>query len=214
MFGALMPKEGKYFDYFIAHGDLIRQGGKTLRQLIDALAGVDPNGGVHALADEVDRLEREADKVTHELLSQLHSAFITPFDRDDIHALINSMDDILDVMQDVAESISLYDIQRIPPEACAMAEITAKSCLKIGEQVKLLSNMDNAPQILALCKEIDELEGEVDRLLRKCMSKAFREEQDVRELIKLKEIYQLLESVTDRCKDVAGCVEAIVLENS
>ncbi len=214
MFGALMPKEGKYFDYFIAHGDLIRQGGKTLRQLIDALAGVDPNGGVQALADEVDRLEREADKVTHELLSQLHSAFITPFDRDDIHALINSMDDILDVMQDVAESISLYDSQRIPPEACAMAEITAKSCLKIGEQVKLLSNMDNAPQILALCKEIDELEGEVDRLLRKCMSTAFREEQNVRELIKLKEIYQLLESVTDRCKDVAGCVEAIVLENS
>lgn len=214
MFGALMPKEGKYFDYFNAHGDLIRQGGKTLRQLIDALAGVDPNGGVHALADEVDRLEREADKVTHELLSQLHSAFITPFDRDAIHGLINSMDDILDVMQDVAESLSLYDIQRVPAEACAMAEITEKSCLKVNEQVRLLNNMDNAPQILALCKEIDELEGEVDRLLRKCMSKAFREEQDVRELIKLKEIYQLLESVTDRCKDVAGCIEAIVLENS
>ncbi|MFV0370367.1 MAG: DUF47 domain-containing protein [Azonexus sp.] len=209
-----MPKEGKYFDYFNAHGDLIRQGGKTLRQLIDALAGVDPNGGVHALADEVDRLEREADKVTHELLSQLHSAFITPFDRDAIHGLINSMDDILDVMQDVAESLSLYDIQRVPAEACAMAEITEKSCLKVNEQVRLLNNMDNAPQILALCKEIDELEGEVDRLLRKCMSKAFREEQDVRELIKLKEIYQLLESVTDRCKDVAGCIEAIVLENS
>ncbi len=214
MFGALMPKEGKYFDYFNAHGDLIRQGGKTLRQLIDALAGVDPNGGVNALADEVDRLEREADKVTHELLSQLHSAFITPFDRDAIHGLINSMDDILDVMQDVAESLSLYDIQRVPAEACEMAEITEKSCHKVNEQVRLLNNMDNAPQILALCKEIDELEGEVDRLLRKCMSKAFREEQDVRELIKLKEIYQLLESVTDRCKDVAGCIEAIVLENS
>ncbi len=74
--------------------------------------------------------------------------------------------------------------------------------------------MDNGPQILKICKEIGELESDVDRLLRTAMSKTFREEPDVREVIKLKEIYQLLESVTDRCKDVAGTVEAIVLENS
>ena len=214
MFGALMPKEGKYFDHFNAHGALVAQGGTTLRQLIDALSNGAEEGKAQSLADEIDRLESEADKITHEVLAQLHSAFITPFDRDEIHELINGMDNILDMTQDVAEAMALYDIHRIPAEARAMAEITERSCQKVTELVKLLHNMDNGPSILKLCHEIDEYESEVDRMLRVSMSRIFREEADVREVIKLKEIYQLLESVTDRCKDVAGTVEAIVLENS
>lgn len=214
MFGALMPKEGKYFDYFNAHGELVAQGGRTLHQLINALSNGAEEGKAQALADEIDRLESAADKITHEVLAQLHSAFITPFDRDEIHELINGMDNILDMTQDVAEAMALYDIHRIPAEARAMAEITERSCQKVTELVKLLHNMDNGPSILKLCHEIDEFESEVDRMLRVSMSRIFREEPDVREVIKLKEIYQLLESVTDRCKDVAGTVEAIVLENS
>lgn len=214
MFGALMPKEGKYFDYFNAHGELVAQGGSALLKLIDALASGVDEAGAQQLADEIDRLESEADTITHEVLAHLHSAFITPFDRDEIHELINGMDNILDMMQDVAEAMSLYDIHRIPAEAKAMAEITEHSCRRVTDLVKLLHNMDNGPQILKICKEIGELESDVDRLLRTAMSKTFREEPDVREVIKLKEIYQLLESVTDRCKDVAGTVEAIVLENS
>jgi predicted phosphate transport protein (TIGR00153 family) len=214
MFGALMPKEGKYFDHFNAHGALVAQGGSTLRQLIDVLSNGAEEGKAQALADEIDRLESEADKITHEVLAHLHSAFITPFDRDEIHELINGMDNILDMTQDVAEAMALYDIHRIPAEARAMAEITERSCQKVTELVKLLRNMDNGPSILKLCHEINEMESEVDRMLRVSMSRIFREEPDVREVIKLKEIYQLLESVTDRCKDVAGTVEAIVLENS
>ncbi len=214
MFGALMPKEGKYFDHFNAHGALVAQGGTTLHQLIDALSNGADESKALALADEIDRLENAADKITHEVLAQLHTAFITPFDRDEIHQLINGMDDILDITQDVAEAMALYDIHRIPAEARAMAEITERCCHKVTELVKLLHNMDNGPGILKICHEIDELESEVDRMLRVSMSRIFREEPDVREVIKLKEIYQLLESVTDRCKDVAGTVEAIVLENS
>ncbi|WP_234084515.1 DUF47 domain-containing protein [Azonexus sp. R2A61] len=214
MFGALMPKEGKYFDHFNAHGELISLGGTALTRLIDALASGAAENEAQALADEIDRLESAADKITHDVLAHLHSAFITPFDRDEIHQLINGMDDIIDMMQDVAEAMSLYDIHRIPAEAKSMAEITERCCKQVTALVKLLHNMDNAPQILKLCHEIDDLEAEVDRLLRVAMSKTFREEPDVREVIKLKEIYQLLESVSDRCKDVAGTVEAIVLENS
>lgn len=214
MFGALMPKEGKYFDHFNAHGELIAQGGSTLRQLIDVLSNGAEESKAQALADEIDRLESAADKITHEVLAQLHSAFITPFDRDEIHELINGMDNILDMTQDVAEAMALYDIHHIPVEARAMAEVTERSCHKVTELVKLLRNMDNGPGILKLCHEINEMESEVDRMLRVSMSRIFREEPDVREVIKLKEIYQLLESVTDRCKDVAGTVEAIVLENS
>ena len=212
MFGALMPKEGKYFESFNAHGDLVALGGTTLSKLIAALSS--ESGDAQRLADEIDQIESRADDITHNVLSQLHTSFITPFDRDEIHELINSMDNILDTIQDVAEAMSLYDIHRVPPDAKEMCESTEHCCAKVAELVRLLSNMDNAPGILKLCKEIDDLETEVDRQLRSAMSKLFREEPDVREIIKLKEIYQLVEAVTDRCKDVAGTVEAIVLENS
>jgi predicted phosphate transport protein (TIGR00153 family) len=207
-----MPREGKYFDLFNAHGELIVQGGKELSNLIGALVDTPADAARHA--DRIDDLERQADKITHDTLAQLHTSFITPFDRDEIHQLINSMDDILDIIQDVAESMSLYDIRHVPPDAKVLADITEQSCIRVLALVKLLHNMENAPAILKLCHEIDELESDADRMLREAMSKVFREEPDVRQVIKLKEMYELLESVTDRCKDVAGTVEAIVLENS
>lgn len=212
MFGRLMPKEGKYFDLFNTHAELITQGGKALSGLIGAL--VDTPERASAFAEEIDVLERKADEITHSTLAQLHTSFITPFDRDEIHQLINGMDNILDVIQDVAESVALYDIQRVSPDAKAIAEVTEKCCASVESVVKLLHSMNNAPAILKFCHEINELESDVDRMLREAMSKVFREEPDVRQVIKLKEIYEILESVTDRCKDVAGTIEAIVLENS
>lgn len=207
-----MPKEGKYFDLFNAHAALIVQGGQALCGLIEALA--DGTGDAESHANRIDDIERQADAITHDTLAQLHTSFITPFDRDEIHQLISGMDDILDIIQDVAESMSLYDIHRVPGEAKAMADVTAKSCAMVEKTVRLLHNMDNAPEILRRCSEIDELESDADRLLRGAMSRLFREEPDVRQVIKLKEIYELLESVSDRCKDVAGAIETIVLENS
>lgn len=212
MFGRLMPREGKYFDLFNAHAELIAQGGRALSGLISALA--DAPERAPAFAEEIDALERKADGITHDTLAQLHISFITPFDRDEIHQLINGMDDILDIMQDVAESMSLYDIHRVPPEAKSIADVTENCCARVLGAVKLLHSMENAPAILKYCHEIDELESDADRLLRTAMSRIFREEPDVREVIKLKEIYQLIESVSDRCKDVSGTIESIVLENS
>ena len=212
MFGRLMPREAKYFDLFNAHGELIVQGGRELSCLIRALVDAPELAAKHA--DAIDVIERQADQITHSTLAQLHTSFITPFDRDEIHQLINSMDDILDIIQDVAESMTLYDIQRVPADAKALAEVTERCCDRILSVVKLLHSMENAPSILKLCHEINELESDADRMLRAAMSKVFREEPDVRQVIKLKEMYELLESVTDRCKDVAGTVEAIVLENS
>lgn len=212
MFGRLMPREGKYFDLFNAHAELVVQGGKALSGLIGALVEEPEQAIKHA--ERIDELERQADEITHSTLAQLHTSFITPFDRDEIHQLINSMDDILDNIQDVAESMSLYDIQRVPPEAKALAEVTEQCCVRVQSLVKLLHSMDNAPEILRYCHEINDLESDADRMLREAMSKLFREEPDVRQVVKLKEIYEILESVSDRCKDVAGTVEAIVLENS
>jgi uncharacterized protein Yka (UPF0111/DUF47 family) len=124
------------------------------------------------------------------------------------------MDDILDLVQDVAESAMLYDLQRISPEAQQLAEINQMCCDRVKAAVNLLDSMENAEAILKLCTEIDRLESDADRVMRSAMSKLFRDEGDVRQLIKLKAIYELLEAVSDKCEDVANVIEGVVLENA
>jgi uncharacterized protein Yka (UPF0111/DUF47 family) len=124
------------------------------------------------------------------------------------------MDDILDLTQDVAESVMLYDIQSVSNEAMQLAELSQMCCERVRTAVGLLSNMDNADAILKLCSEIDQLESDADRVMRSAMSKLFRNEPDVRQVIKLKAIYELLESLTDRAEDVANIIEGVVLENA
>ena len=208
MFGRLMPTEGKFFDLFIQHGELCVKGGKELVSLMTNFD--DLKHRVHA----IETIEKQADKVTHSTLELLHKTFITPLDRDDIHKLITRMDDILDLMEDVGQTIWLYDIKQITPEAKRLAELCQTCCEKVLASVSLLSNMNNAREILNICAEIDRLESDADHVMRAAMSKLFREEPDVRNLIKLKAIYEILETVTDRCEDVANIVEGIIVENA
>ena len=208
MFGRLMPTEGKFFDLFIQHGELCVKGGKELVSLMTNFDDLEHR--VHA----IETIEKQADKVTHTTLEMLHKTFITPLDRDDIHKLITRMDDILDLMEDVGQTIWLYDIKQITPEAKRLAELCQTCCEKVLASVSLLSNMNNAREILTICAEIDRLESDADHVMRAAMSKLFREEPDVRNLIKLKAIYEILETVTDRCEDVANIVEGIIVENA
>lgn len=208
MFGRLMPTEGKFFDLFIQHGELCVKGGGELVALMNNFDDLEHR--VHA----IETIEKQADKVTHATLEMLHKTFITPLDRDDIHQLITRMDDILDLMEDVGQTIWLYDIKEITPEAKRLAELCQTCCEKVLASVSLLHNMNNAREILNICAEIDRLESDADHVMRAAMSKLFREEPDVRNLIKLKAIYEILETVTDRCEDVANIVEGIIVENA
>lgn len=207
-----MPKEVKFFDLFNAHADLIAKGGRQLVTLVDELPQGPEVVGRHAQA--IDETETAADKITHETIALLHTSFNTPLDRDEIHQLITRMDDILDLIQDFAEAMFLYDIRKLTQEARQLADLCASCCERVKSAVILLNTMDNAPAILKLCREIDQLESDADRAMRTGITKLFRDEEDVRQLIKLKGIYELLESVTDRCEDVANIIEGIVLENS
>lgn len=207
-----MPQEGKFFELFNAHAEQIVLGGQALVELIGALVNNPEEALKHA--ESIDAYEARADKITHETIALMHSTFITPFDRDEIHQLINALDDILDLIQDVAESMNLYDIRRVTPEAKNLADLSLSCCERVRTAVGLLNSMDNGSAILKTCEEIDRLESDADRVMRGAMSKLFRDEQDVRQLIKLKAIYELLETVTDRCEDVANIIEGIVLENS
>jgi uncharacterized protein len=203
-----MPREGKFFDLFNAHADRILEGSRELAAMLGTFTELE------AHAQRIDAAERAADKVTHETIALLHKTFITPFDRDQIHQLITAMDDILDLIQDVAESIALYDLRRITPEAQQLAEICQMSCERVRDTVGLLTNVKRADAIMKNCEEIDRLESDADRVMRAALSKLFRDESDIKQLIKLRTIYDLLERITDRCEDVANVVEGIVLENS
>ncbi len=203
-----MPNEGKFFELFNQHADLCVKGATEMLALMNNFDDLDNR--VHA----IEGIEKQADRVTHETIELLHKTFITPIDRDDIHQLITRMDDILDLLEDVAQTISLYDIKAITIEARRLAELCLACAEKVKVAVGLLHNMDNSRQILTICTEIDRLESDADHVMRAAMSKLFRDEPDVRNLIKLKAIYEILETVTDRCEDVANIIEGIIVENA
>jgi uncharacterized protein len=208
MFGRFIPQEGKFFDLFNQHAEQVVQGSHELAALMSSA------DDLQRRAYNIETIEKNADKIARQSLLLLHKTFITPLDRNEIHQLITRMDDILDLIEDVAHSMFLYDIREVTPEATHLAQICVASTEKVRAVVSLLSKMENTTKIMALCEDIDRLEAEADHVMRAAMAKLFRDEPDVMRVIKLKEIYELLESVTDRCEDVANVIESIVLERA
>ena len=214
LFGKLLPREGNFFELFNQHGNYIVEGARAFILLIQNYADLQLR---EKYAAEVDRAEKQADRITAEVNRLLHKTFITPIDREQIHGLINAMDDILDLLQDATETMSLYDVRAMTDDVLRLGDLSAKCCERVQHAVSLLPKISQpatAEAAIKTCEEIDKLESDADRVMRSAMSKLFREEKDVRELIKLKAIYELLESISDRCEDVANLIEGVVLENS
>jgi uncharacterized protein len=214
VFGRLLPREGNFFELFNEHGQRISEGANAFMAMVNDYANPEARER-HAKA--VGDAERAADKVTAEVHRLLHRTFITPLDRDQIHTLINAMDDVLDLLQDSSEVMSLYDLQTLNNDVVRLCEISVRCCDRVQHVLTLLSRLKDpavAESVLKTCEEIDQLESDADRVMRSAMSALFREEPDTRQLIKLKAVYEHLESISDRCEDVANLVEGIVLENS
>jgi uncharacterized protein len=208
----LMPRENRFFELFNQHAKLVVAAGQVLVELLKGFTSEESKRGERIA--QILELEHRADKITHETFALLHKTFVTPLDREDIHRLISRMDDVLDLIQDTAESFQLYDVRHLTPEACELADLVHECCLRMEKAVELLSNMGQATQILELCSQIDGLESKADRVMRTALSTLFREESDIRQIMKLETVYQLLESATDRCEDVANIIEGVVLENA
>jgi hypothetical protein len=209
MFGRLLPKEGRFFDLFNAHAAQTVRAAHELKALMEHYEDREQHARL------IDDAEHAADRITAETIRLLHKTFITPIDRDHIHQLVNAMDDICDLIQDTAESLSLYDVKAITPDAARLADIGVKCAERVKDVVEILGKREGKFEaILKTCEEIDRLESDADRVMRSAVSKLFREEKDVREVMKMHAIYQLLESITDRCLDVANLAEGISLENS
>ena len=162
----------------------------------------------------IEDAEHAADRITHETVQLLHTTFMTPFDRDDIHRLISRMDDVLDLIQDTGESLVLYDIQRPDARSDAARGVAVRCAERVQAAVKLMASMADA------AAHAQDLRGNRQARIRRRQSDArrhfqlFREETDVRQVIKLKAVYESLESATDKCQDVANVIESVVLENA
>ena len=211
LFSRLMPREGRFFTLFDQHAEYVVQGSATLVELLRGFADA---GSRSVRTNRILELEHAADRVTRETVSLLHKTFVTPLDRDDIHRLISRMDDILDLIQDVTEALQLYDIQRLSPEALQLAELLQEGCIRVQKAVHCLASLEDSATVLRLCNEIDSIESQADTVMRTGISKLFREEGDVRQLIKLETVYQLLEAATDQCENVANIIEGVVLEHA
>jgi len=208
MFGRLMPREGRFFDNFVALCECVLRGSQELQQLVVAFNDLDRRVFM------IESIEKQGGKITHATIELLHKTFITPIDREDIHQLITKLDDILDLIEDAGQTVQLYDIHSVTPQAVALADLCVKCVERTKAAVELLHSMENAKAILDICKDIDRLESEADRVYRAAMAKLFRDEPDVRQVMKLRTVYDLLEEITDRCDHVANILEGIVLENA
>lgn len=214
LFGKFLPRDGNFFELFNQHADRIVEAAHAFSNMVANYGDVQKR---EAFNREVDNAERAADRITQEVSRALHKTFITPIDRDQIHSLINTMDDVADLIQDSAETMALYDVHHMTGDIVRLTELSVKCCERVKDAVALIEKVRDAATAeaaLKTCEQIDQLESDADRVMRSAMSRLFREEPDVREVIKLKAVYELLETITDKCEDVANLIEGIVLENS
>lgn len=205
----LFPRVTSFFDFFEKHVACSVEGVGLLQDLLADMA----NSSVKAA--RIKEVEHEADVITHQAMETLHKTFITPFDRELIHRLLSSMDNILDHTEATAERLSLYDIQVIRPEVHEIARILRQAVDQVQTAVSGLRHLKKTSKdVLERCVDINRLENEGDELLRQGLARLFKEETDPLLVMKWKEIYETLEASIDSCEDVADVIEGIVLENA
>jgi uncharacterized protein len=208
MFGRLLPRETSFFDFFERHAAMTVQGAQEFLSLASTGANV------LAKAKRIKEIEHECDTITHHCVEALHKTFITPIERDDIYRLISRMDDIMDYVEAASERIALYKLTQMTADVRDLADVLLRATQELEQTLKLLRNMENAEEISRKCIDINRLENESDTILRSAVARLFEEEQDTKQIIKWKEIYENLENATDRCEDVANIIEGVVLEHA
>jgi predicted phosphate transport protein (TIGR00153 family) len=209
MLQRLMPKSDDFFSDFEAQAAAVVEGAVLLKALLDDFTDV------AAKCQGIKDVEHRADDITHRAFERLHTQFITPFDRSEIHRILSRIDDVLDLTDAAAERLGLYDIDTVLPEARELTAVLVVQTRKMEEAVKGLRNMKKDPEtILAACQEMNKLENQADTLTRKTMAKLFKRGNDPLTVMKWKEIIDLIEDATDRAEDVANVIEGIVLEHA
>ena len=205
---SFVPREEKFFDLFV---DSARNMVKTARGLKDMLDNWE-NIGVKAA--EITELEHEGDSITHQIAALLHRTFVTPFDREDIALLSHTMDDITDFIHATADAIFIYKIKEPTERARELADIIVQAAEEVEKAVALLKNRSDLSKIMKHCIELNRLENRADKVYRSALGELFDDDRDTVYIIKWREIYEHMESATDRCEDVANVLEGVALKHA
>ena len=202
---SILPREVKFFELFSELGAKVIESSNQLRDLVTNYVDVE------AKTKLMKQTEHEADLITHRILDRLNKSFVTPLERDDIRALAQRLDDVLDDMEHAGNRMLLFGIVKPTDEAKELVAIICKAAEQIAQAVDSLQDLREVQPFLV---EINRLENQADDVSRRAIGKLFHEEKDLRELIRWKEMYEQLERVTDRAEDVADTIEDIVVKNA
>jgi predicted phosphate transport protein (TIGR00153 family) len=201
----LIPREEKFFDMFVEDASNVLAAARTLESFFESYADRE------RIAAQLRDLEHRGDQISHEIGHKLESTFVTPFDREDIHHLISRLDDVLDLIEEIADTCILYRIEEPTEVARRQAEIVTKQCVQIGDALQHLRAFKGLEQYWI---EIHRLENDGDQLERQAVAGLFRNGGDPLEVIKWKDVYDLLENAIDACEDVANVIERIVVKHA
>ena len=201
----LIPREERFYDDFTAMAQQIRHGAQLLDEMLQ------PDRPVWDKADEIKEVEHKCDFLTHEIIQRLNRTFVTPLDREDIHTLARSLDDVMDAIDASATILRLYQIDAVRPGARELAHLVRQSAEQV---VAAIQALEKRKGVAERAVEINRLENEADRAHQAAVQSLFKDERDAVEIIKWKEIFDFLEQATDRCEDVANVLEGVVVKHA
>ena len=201
-----IPREQKFFDLFEASAHNLVKAAQVLKELVDTWEGVKDR------IDEIAQLEHNGDTITHQIMAQLHRTFVTPFDREDITLLAHALDDVIDFIDAAADAMLIYKIDHSTPRAKELADIIVQAVVEVERAVPQLRHHAGLKGIPPRCVEINRLENVADGVYRSAIAELFEDTKDMALVIKWREIYEHMETATDRCEDVSNVLEGVALK--
>ena len=201
----LIPRDEKFFDLFREQAENIHKAAQMLVSLFDDYREVEKQ------VSEIKFIEHKGDQITHALMMKLNKTFITPFDREDIHALGSALDDVLDLVDAAASRLVIYKVTQVTPGAQQLSRVILHGTEII---LKAVAQLNKPQNMLKYTEQLTLLEEEADHIKGQCIARLFEDSSDPIEVIKWKEIYEVLEATTDKCEDVGNVLEAVVLKSA
>ncbi len=203
-----IPREEKFFDLFEQSARNMVKTARGLKELLDSWENV------AIKVAGITELEHEGDSITHQIVAQLHQTFVTPFDREDIALLSHVMDDVTDFIHAAADAMLIYKIDRPTQRARELADVIVAAAAEIERAMPLLRHRSELKKVLEHCVELNRLENMADKVFRSALGELFEDTKDTAYIIKWREIYEHMESATDRCEDVANVLEGVALKHA
>jgi len=201
----LIPRETRFFEMFSEMANNLTEGAKLLKAILQDMKDVESR------VEQLKTIEHRGDEMTHDILTRLNQTFITPFDREDIHKLASSLDDVLDYVHAAGERLVMYKITEFTPSAPQLADVIVRQ----GEQLcRAVEHLEKKNNVLQYCVEINRLENEADRIASMAIGQLFETETNPIALIKKKELYEVLETATDKAEDAANVIESVVVKSA